>query len=103
MVDLSEHDDGKRLVLKVSDTIRISLRENPSTGYYWALISQPAALVHRDNTFVNNPDGNIGSGGIRTFTFEAAQTGSAELRFRLWRGFPDPGNNSTVQFAFDIL
>ena len=65
MLTLTRTDNGKSITMQVNDLLLLSLDENPTTGFQWAL------------------DG--GGGGQRVLTFKAQRAGIGQLKLKLWR------------------
>lgn len=71
----------------MGDQIRLILRENPTTGYWWhtnAQRTQDAAIKEIYNGFEAPNLGLIGASGTRVFVFEINDA-AAELRLGLSR------------------
>ena len=83
---LSEADKGSRQTAARGDHVIVRLKENPTTGYQWALdqLGTPG-LELEDTTFVSADTKSAGGGGARAFAFKAAQAGAAALSLKLWR------------------
>ena len=75
------------LAVKAGDQIRLVIRENPTTGYWWhtnASRRQDAAIREIYNGFEAPNLSLIGASGTRIFVFEVTDP-SAELRLGLTR------------------
>jgi Zn-dependent peptidase ImmA (M78 family) len=98
VLDLDEHDSGKRVHLQVSDEMYISLPEAPSTGYIWTIDKSTVTDLRRgmpeqksegeaylalvDERFEQTPqleNLRLGAGGLRRFVFRAITPGSQTL------------------------
>jgi inhibitor of cysteine peptidase len=67
-------------------TIEVTLPENPTTGYRWAVESIDASILQlRNSAYSMNPGVGIGGGGARTMTFHATSVGKTNLMLKLWR------------------
>ena len=68
-------------------TVRIRLRENPSTGYRWRITTAPARSVLRFTGSTYLPDAHaprvVGSGGTRVWTYRALGSGRATVALAL--------------------
>jgi inhibitor of cysteine peptidase len=84
--DLSEADDGTSIEVVPGDALVVRLRENPTTGYRWALdeLDGDAVTLGGDD-FEASEGAGVGSGGRRIFTFSAVGPGSASIALKLWR------------------
>jgi inhibitor of cysteine peptidase len=70
------------------EQIRVTVDENPTTGYQWKIetLTGPLSLVSSD--FDAAPDGRPGRGGTRTIVVHADRRGTGELRIcyeRSWQ------------------
>lgn len=93
---LTRADNGKTIQVHPGDEIIISLDENPSTGYKWAVDKTDNAILSLQNSgFTPTSGGAVGSGGTRVFTFVAKSAGSVQLQLKYWRSFE--GDSSIVQ------
>lgn len=88
-------DSGKSWTFFKGSTFTIKLEGNPTTGYQWALLpeSQNDLVMKAMGEAVYEPSKPVltGSGGSYTFTFMAANPGTAVLRFgyaRSWEKNP---------------
>jgi inhibitor of cysteine peptidase len=76
--------DGRTLGLRIGDGVKLSLAENPTTGYRWELVAKPEPnCVVVNDTYVANADA-IGSGGTRSWEIRAVSqgTGTVSLAYR---------------------
>lgn len=79
--------------LAAGDTLVVTLRANPSTGYSWALITAPAAAVlaaSGEPTYSPDRTGGTpmpGAGGTATFRFAAVAAGSTRVVLAYRRGW----------------
>jgi inhibitor of cysteine peptidase len=98
---LTEADDGKSVTLKQGETVAVTLAENASTGYRWAVDGADAALVTVRDPQASYPSGAVGSGGSVTWTFVAKAPGSTTVTLKRWRQWE--GETSVVQrFRFKL-
>ena len=82
-------DDIRRMSVAVGEAFLVRLPANPSTGYGWAVDSDPARLELISRHHVSGPSGLAGSPGTDEFTMRGLATGEYELRFsyeRAWEG-----------------
>jgi predicted secreted protein len=99
-VAYTSDDKGKTADLKVGDTLRITLDENPSTGYAWKIREKPPKSVlasNRDKFLQPTPDPKsppvAGRGGEHVWGFMAVGVGTAEIQLDL---FP-PGSDKASE------
>jgi len=98
---LTDADDGKSVTLKAGETIAVTLPENATTGYRWAVDSVDAALVTVRDPEASYPVGAVGSGGLVTWTFVAKAPGITTVTLKRWRHWE--GDTSVVQrFRFQL-
>ena len=84
-VEIGPADKGRHIELRKDDTLVVSLPENPSTGYRWA-VDQVGGILQLEGTQFNLMKGaGVGAGGWRTLRFMAAATGAAKLQLKLWQ------------------
>lgn len=77
--------DGRTLTLRVGDGVRLSLAENPTTGYRWELLTKPEPYcVVVTDAYAANTGYGIGSGGTHNWDFRAVDkgTGNVSLAYR---------------------
>jgi len=100
VVELGADDGGETIELAEGDSIRIRLESNPSTGFRWNLVEEPAAAVLEASSseYVAPEDGLIGQGGVEEWTFVARGGGTTSLTLRYFRPF-DPAD---VQGSFEL-
>jgi inhibitor of cysteine peptidase len=83
---LTQSDAGKTFKVHTGDVIVIQLKENPTTGYRWAIDkSDNAILALQSSDSAVTPGAGIGGGGTRTFTFKAEKPGTVRLELKQWR------------------
>jgi inhibitor of cysteine peptidase len=81
-------DDNNRIAeLQVGERLEISLPENPTTGFNWAVDENDRRILTLDDTAYIPPveAGFIGARGQRIFTFTARQPGEVALKLKYWR------------------
>jgi inhibitor of cysteine peptidase len=72
--------DGRTINLHVGDGVKLSLAENPTTGYKWELLSrpEPTCAVITD-AYAANANGLAGSGGMHNWDFRAVDKGTCTV------------------------
>jgi len=94
-ITLTEIDNGKTITLQKGDRLQITLPENPTTGFQWAIETKPKNLLSLEKSdYVASSPQLIGSGGQRTLTLLAKKTGKTYLNLKLWRSWE--GDKSIV-------
>lgn len=73
-------DAGKTVVVKRGEALRVSLPENPSTGYSWNLTVSGGLYVAGDQYVPDDTSGlRVGSGGIHTWDIKANGIGLQQI------------------------
>jgi predicted secreted protein len=76
-----EADNGQTVTMGVGDILQITLAENQSTGYLWAIVTNDEAVLRTSEEPAYEVDSDAeGAGGRKTFMFEAAAPGTSVLR-----------------------
>ena len=100
MTEIDEAADGTTVRLAPGTELRLTLPENPTTGYRWRITAE-AAPVLRPQEDAYAPGASMpGAGGQHRWTWQAAQPGEAALRLdyaRPWETGP-----AARQFAVTI-
>jgi len=95
-------DSGRTVHLRPGDVIKLTLAENPSTGYGWRWSRRPARRVLRtvSSKYVADPvpPGTVGSGGKHTWVFKARRRGETSFRLAL----TPPGESRPVTRRFRL-
>ncbi|WP_046316382.1 protease inhibitor I42 family protein [Mycobacterium sp. UM_Kg1] len=85
---LTERDDGRRIQLRVGDTIELRLPENAPAGYRWGVDSLDERLLELTETSGDYPAAT-GSAGVACFHLRVRAPGESVLRLtyrRSWEG-----------------
>jgi inhibitor of cysteine peptidase len=86
MLTLTRTDNGKSITMQVNDLLLLSLDENPTTGFQWAIDGVGSDLVKlQASEYVPAGESRVGGGGQRILTFKVQQAGIDQLRLKLWR------------------
>ncbi len=66
-------NSDKEITAKINEIFKVELKENPSTGYLWAISKLPTSVYLINSTYIADPhpSGWTGGGGTRTFHFKA--------------------------------
>lgn len=91
MLQLHKSDHAKHFKLSTGSQIVITLEENPTTGFRWALDPLDANLLQLvSSTYKSEATPQIaGSGGTRTITLATLHPGHTSLKLKLrreWEG-----------------
>jgi inhibitor of cysteine peptidase len=104
VVTLQADDTGKTIKLSSEDTLDVVLEGNPSTGYTWEIEESENPKL----TLMGEPHFEAGAqipgaGGVFTFKFEVAESGTGDLRLiyhRTWETEP-PARTFEVTVEID--
>jgi inhibitor of cysteine peptidase len=65
------------LTMKVNQTVRVSLKENPTTGFEWNTTNSTGLeVVNSNQTQDTAPEGMVGVGGVHTWILKAVEAGN---------------------------
>lgn len=96
MLTLTQADNGRSIALQVGGTFTVSLDENPTTGFQWAIDSNSGDLVKlQASEYVPAAGSGVGGGGQRILTFKGQRAGNGQLKLKLWREWQ--GDNSIAE------
>jgi len=87
MQSLTEADNNRTIELRVGDTVRVSLPENATTGFRWAIDRLDGEVIEAVGSGSHRAGGAVGSGGEVTFTFKAKKAGADDITLKYWRHF----------------
>ena len=87
MQSLTEADNERTVDLRVGESVRLTLSENATTGYRWAIDRLDRDLVEEAGSEAHPSRGPMGSAGQVSFDFRAKQAGSSEIALKYWRHF----------------
>lgn len=97
---ITQAENGKSLAVGGGDAIAITLPENPTTGFEWAIDQTDSKIIElRDAVFSLLSEPGIGSGGVRTFRFQAKIPGTVQLRLKKWRSWQ---GDSSIEERFEV-
>lgn len=100
-VTVTKAQDGQVLDARVGDSISLSLPENPSTGYTWAVESVDEAALDLGSPTDHRERPGVGSGGMKTWTLRARAPGRTRVEMKRWRHWE--GDRSVVErFAVTV-
>lgn len=86
--------DGRTINLRVGDGVKLTLDENPTTGYKWEFLSrpEPGCVIVTDAYVANTSVGLMGAGGVHNWEFRAVDKGTATVRL----GYRRPWEKDTA-------
>ena len=89
MKQLTEHDNGATIDVRIGDSVSITLPENPTTGYTWTVDDGGAALLKASPPVRERSSDAVGAGGQVSFAFLAQAAGRTTISLthrRPWEG-----------------
>ncbi|MGA9377346.1 MAG: protease inhibitor I42 family protein [Phormidium sp.] len=93
---ITQTDRDKTFTVHRGDVIVITLAENSSTGYSWAIDKIDSNIIELQSSEFSLPqNAGVGGGGERILTFRAKAIGLTRLQLKEWR--PWEGERSIVQ------
>ena len=87
MVFLVETDNDRTVDIRLGETVRVSLPENATTGYRWAIDLCDKDIVELVANEPRYTASAVGSGGEVAFTFGAKKVGVAAIVLKHWRSW----------------
>ena len=85
MLSLVETDNDRTVDVRVGETVRVTLPENATTGYRWAIDRYDEEFIEAVATEPHYTSKAIGSGGKVAFVFQAKSVGTGEILLKHWR------------------
>lgn len=101
-VDISDPQDGGRLMVFQGDTVEVRLHSTPGTGYSWAVVTVDKEILAQKKAavFVPPPQNVPGAEGHIVFDFLASAPGRTTLQLaysRPWEKGTAPARTFTVE------
>ena len=79
-INLTQADNGKSIQIGLGEIVRISLDENPSTGFRWALEQgNDKVLELLTSDYIQASAPRVGVGGQRVWRFAGKKSGDVRL------------------------
>lgn len=93
--------DGRTIELRVGDGVKLSLAENPTTGYRWEFLAkpEPECVIVSEAYVADTVNGAVGSGGAHGWVFRAVEKGMSAIRLvyrRPWEKDVAPAQTFTL-------
>ncbi len=85
MPSLTEKDHDRTVDIRLGQTVRVTLPENASTGYRWAVERSDEEILETLKPEPHYPAGAVGSGGEVAFAFRGRKAGTGEILLKRWR------------------
>jgi inhibitor of cysteine peptidase len=96
MLHFDERSNGSEMQLNTGDTFEIVLRENPTTGFRWHLVSSGNPVCNLLDDSFETGGGSPGSGGIHSWQFQTIQEGLGKIDLvyqRSWERHKPPAQS----------
>jgi inhibitor of cysteine peptidase len=98
---LTKEDDNQQLSVNVGDKIKVTLPENPTSGYLWSVTQiDTEVIIKMGEKFVEPKSRNkIGAGGKREFVFQALKLATTDIALackRPWESEEEPSSTFKV-------
>lgn len=102
-IKLGEADNGRQIALKKGQTMAITLKSNPSTGYSWRVAENKGNVLLKmgEPEFKKQSD-LIGAPGVLTIHFKAINVGQTTLNLIYHRPW-EKEMNPTEAFSLHII
>jgi inhibitor of cysteine peptidase len=85
MIFLTEQDGGRMVHVGLNDFVRITLLENASTGFRWAVADFDKQILELVESEANYKPNTVGASGEVSFLFRARAPGVTSLDLKNWR------------------
>jgi inhibitor of cysteine peptidase len=95
MQSLTEEDRDRTIDIHVGEAVRISLPENATTGYRWAIERYDEEFIEALATEPHYTASALGSGGNVVFVFRGKRVGTGEIVLKYWRHWEGDRSVST--------
>ena len=83
---IGPEETRRDIILQVGEKLSLTLAENPTTGFRWAIAPFPDDVLEKSGSGFSAGDNcGVGGGGNRTFDFVARKTGVATFALSLQR------------------
>jgi inhibitor of cysteine peptidase len=99
MLSLVESDNGRTVDIRLGESVRITLPENATTGYRWAIDHYDEDIIEALSTEPSYTANAIGAGGEVTFIFKGKKIGTGEIMLKHWRHWE---GDSSITTRFHI-
>ena len=85
MLLLVESDNGRTVEIRLGESVCVTLRENATTGYRWAIDRYDEECIEAVSTEPRYTPNVIGAVGEVAFTFQGKKIGTGEIALKYWR------------------
>lgn len=102
-LELNSADNGKSFQVMVGQKIKIQLDSNPTTGFSWNNATRSKKLKLAGEIYYQSGGTALGSGGVSTATFKAAQVGEGKIVLEYKRSFEDKPPAKTFLVKINVV
>ena len=105
MVELTRESAEKPVTVRSGERVRLSLSENPTTGYRWSLDSSCGDRLKTESDVYSPPDvqgGKLGASGEHVWIFRAEGRGTCDLTLRSARSWEKGTSGQALTFSITI-
>jgi inhibitor of cysteine peptidase len=85
MLLIVESDNERTVDIRQGESVRVTLPENATTGYRWAIDRYDEEFIQALATEPRNAANAVGSGGEVTFIFQGKKIGDGQIVLKHWR------------------
>lgn len=82
---LSKYDHGSNIYPRQGDIVRLSIKENPTTGFKWRIFFETTHLELLSNDWIISENSETGTGGERLYEFKVRDSGETVLKLNYCR------------------
>ncbi|MBM3530743.1 MAG: protease inhibitor I42 family protein [Alphaproteobacteria bacterium] len=82
---LTQSDNNRSVGIRVGETVDVSLPENATTGYRWAIERYDDGILEALPASPHYAAPAVGSGGDVKFAFRGKAPGAGEIALKHWR------------------
>ena len=93
MQSLTEADNERTVDLRVGESVRLTLPENATTGYRWAIDRLDRDVVEEAGS-APHPSGARSAPAAMSRSTSRKKAGSGEIALKYWRHFEGDGSSS---------
>lgn len=89
---------------KQPQQVTVELAENPTTGYGWSYVMEPAEdiLTEKSSEYIGPKEQRTGAGGTHKWVFEAAGDGEVTLTFTYSRPWAPKAEDEQAVYTYTV-
>ena len=103
-IHIAQSDNGRKIHMKLGDTLEIQLSGNPTTGYEWKHVSSGEPICDLQEQSQDAQAGKHGASGVYHWQCRAARIGQTRIVFayaRAWETQTPPAQTFTLDIEVD--